>query len=151
MSVRTTEGVEQNMQVQSFRALGISAEVADALERRDIVTPFPIQALVLPGALVRGGVLAQAAPRAGMAGGAVRARAPTGSGKTLAFALPIAERATADDGKPSVLVLVPTRELAAEVAGELELVCRQKRLRAAAVYGGAPISSQAKRARDAHI
>jgi superfamily II DNA/RNA helicase len=124
------------MQVQSFRALGISAEVADALERRDIVTPFPIQALVLPDAL---------------AGVDVLAKAPTGSGKTLAFALPIAERATADDGKPSVLVLVPTRELAAQVAGELELVGKQKRLRAAAVYGGAPISSQAKRAREAHI
>ena len=124
------------MQDQSFRALGVSAEVADALERRGIVAPFPIQALVLPDAL---------------AGIDVLAKAPTGSGKTLAFALPIAERATADDGKPSVLVLVPTRELAAQVAGELELVCRQKRLRAAAVYGGAPISSQAKRARDAHI
>ena len=124
------------MQVQSFRALGISAEVADALERRDIVTPFPIQALVLPDAL---------------AGVDVLAKAPTGSGKTLAFALPIAERATADDGKPSVLVLVPTRELAAQVAGELELVGKQKGLRAAAVYGGAPISSQAKRAREAHI
>jgi ATP-dependent RNA helicase RhlE len=124
------------MQDQSFRALGISAAVADALERRGIALPFPIQALVLPDAL---------------AGLDVLAKAPTGSGKTLAFALPIAERATAGDGTPSVLVLVPTRELAAQVAGELALVGKQKGLRAAAVYGGAPISSQAKRARDAHI
>ncbi len=124
------------MQDQSFRALGISAGVADALGRRGIATPFPIQALVLPDAL--GGL-------------DVLAKAPTGSGKTLAFALPIVERATPGDGTPSVLVLVPTRELAAQVAGELELVGRQKGLRAAAVYGGAPISSQAKRARDAHI
>ena len=124
------------MQDQSFRALGVSAEAADALERRGIVAPFPIQALVLPDAL---------------AGLDVLAKAPTGSGKTLAFALPIAERATPGDGTPSVLVLVPTRELAAQVAGELELVGRQRGLRAAAVYGGVPISSQAKRARGAHI
>jgi ATP-dependent RNA helicase RhlE len=124
------------MQDQSFRALGISAVVADALERRGIATPFPIQALVLPDAL---------------AGLDVLAKAPTGSGKTLAFALPIVERATAGDGTPSVLVLVPTRELAAQVAGELELVGKQKGLLAAAVYGGAPIASQAKRARGAHI
>ena len=124
------------MQDQSFRALGISAVVADALERRGIATPFPIQALVLPDAL---------------AGLDVLAKAPTGSGKTLAFALPIVERATAGDGTPSVLVLVPTRELAAQVAGELELVGKEKGLLAAAVYGGAPIASQAKRARGAHI
>jgi ATP-dependent RNA helicase RhlE len=124
------------MQDQSFRALGVSAEVADALERRAIVAPFPIQVLVLPDAL---------------AGLDVLAKAPTGSGKTLAFALPIAERATPGDGTPSVLVLVPTRELAAQVAGELEQVGRQKGLRAAAVYGGVPISSQAKRARGTHI
>jgi ATP-dependent RNA helicase RhlE len=124
------------MQDQSFRALGVSAEVADALERRAIIAPFPIQELVLPDAL---------------AGLDVLAKAPTGSGKTLAFALPIVERAGPGDGTPSVLVLVPTRELAAQVAAELELVGRQKGLRAAAVYGGATIGSQAKRARGAPL
>ena len=107
-----------------------------ALEQRGITTPFPIQALVLPDAL---------------AGLDVLAKAPTGSGKTLAFGLPIVERATPADGEPSVLVLVPTRELAAQVAGELELHRQAKGLRVAAVYGGAPISSQSKRARGAHI
>jgi superfamily II DNA/RNA helicase len=121
---------------QSFRALGVSAEVAHALEQRGITTPFPIQALVLPDAL---------------AGLDVLAKAPTGSGKTLAFGLPIVERTKASDGLPSVLVLVPTRELAAQVAGELELIGRSKGLHAAAVYGGAPIASQSKRARGAHV
>ena len=65
------------MQDVSFRALGVSAEVANALEQRNITTPFPIQALVLPDAL---------------AGLDVLAKAPTGSGKTLAFGLPIVER-----------------------------------------------------------
>ena len=124
------------MQDQSFRALGVSAEVASALEQRGIVTPFPIQVLVLPDAL---------------AGLDVLAKAPTGSGKTFAFGLPVVERATPADGAPSVLVLVPTRELAAQVADELELIGGQKGLRVAAVYGGAPIASQAKRARGAHM
>ena len=124
------------MSQQSFRALGVSGEVANALEQRDIVTPFPIQALVLPDAL---------------AGLDLLAKAPTGSGKTLAFGLPIVERAVPADGSPSVLVLVPTRELAAQVAGELEWLGRTKGLRVAAVYGGAPISSQSKRARGAHV
>ena len=124
------------MQDQSFRALGVSAEVASALEERGIVSPFPIQALVLPDAL---------------AGLDVLAKAPTGSGKTFAFGLPVVERTTPADGAPSVLVLVPTRELAAQVADELEQIGRQKGLRVASVYGGAPIASQAKRARGAHV
>jgi superfamily II DNA/RNA helicase len=48
-------------------------------------------------------------------------------------------------------VLVPTRELAAQVAAELERLAKPKKLRVAAVYGGATISSQAKRARGAHV
>ena len=124
------------MSHQSFRALGVSAEVAHALEQRGITTPFPIQALVIPDAL---------------AGLDVLAKAPTGSGKTLAFGLPIVERTKATDGLPSVLILVPTRELAAQVAGELDLIGKSKGLHAAAVYGGAPIASQSKRARRAHV
>jgi len=124
------------MHDQSFCALGISDEVAGALEQRGIVSPFPIQALVVPDAL---------------AGLDILAKAPTGSGKTFAFGLPIVERTTSADGAPSVLVLVPTRELAAQVTGELELIGEKKGLRAAAVYGGAPLPGQAKRARGAHV
>jgi ATP-dependent RNA helicase RhlE len=120
----------------TFEALGVSGEVARSLEQRGFTTPFPIQALVVPDAL---------------AGLDVLAKAPTGSGKTLAFGLPIVERVTAADGRPSVLILVPTRELAAQVAGELALLGKSKGLHAAAVYGGASISSQSKRAREAHV
>jgi superfamily II DNA/RNA helicase len=130
------QGVEQPMQQKSFRALGVSAEVAQALEERGITTPFPIQELVLPDAL---------------AGLDVLAKAPTGSGKTFAFGLPIVERAAPADGEPSVLILVPTRELAAQVADELAAIGKSKGLRAAAVYGGAPIASQSNRARNAHV
>ena len=76
----------------------MSENIAAALEKRGICSPFPIQALVLPDAL---------------AGLDVLAKAPTGSGKTFAFGLPIVERTSPGDGEPSVLVLVPTRELAA--------------------------------------
>ena len=124
------------MSQQSFRALGVSPEISGLLEQRGIHTPFPIQTLVLPDAL---------------AGLDVLAKAPTGSGKTFAFGLPILERAEPADGEPSALVLVPTRELAAQVAAELEQLAKPKKLRVAAVYGGATISSQAKRARGAHV
>ena len=124
------------MSTQSFRALGVSPEISGLLEQRGIHIPFPIQTLVLPDAL---------------AGLDVLAKAPTGSGKTFAFGLPILERAEPADGEPSALVLVPTRELAAQVAAELEPLAKLKKLRVAAVYGGATISSQAKRARGAHV
>ena len=124
------------MSEPSFRALGASDHVAQLLAARDIHTPFRIQALVLPEAL---------------AGGDVLAKAPTGSGKTLAFAVPLVERTSAGDGTPTALVLVPTRELASQVADELEALAPAKGLKVAAVYGGAPISSQAKRLRGAHL
>jgi ATP-dependent RNA helicase RhlE len=121
---------------QSFRELGVSAPVIDALAARSIHQPFRIQALVLPDAL---------------AGLDVLAKSPTGSGKTLAFAIPIVERTTAADARPSALVLVPTRELAAQVTGELEALAVSKGLRVAPVYGGLPLRAQAKRAATAHI
>jgi superfamily II DNA/RNA helicase len=121
---------------QSFRELGLSTEVVDALRARSIEAPFRIQALVLPDAL--GGL-------------DILARAPTGSGKTLAFALPIVERTDPADMRPSALVLVPTRELASQVTAELESLATAKRLRVASVYGGVGLHAQAKRAQSAHV
>jgi ATP-dependent RNA helicase RhlE len=121
---------------QSFRELGVSSPVVDALAARSIHEPFRIQALVLPDAL---------------AGLDVLAKSPTGSGKTLAFALPIVERTTAADARPSALILVPTRELAAQVSAELDSLVPAKGLKVAAVYGGVPLNAQAKRAKSAHI
>jgi superfamily II DNA/RNA helicase len=114
----------------------VSQPVVAALAARSIHEPFIIQALVLPDAL---------------AGLDVLAKSPTGSGKTLAFALPIVERVEPRDGKPSVLVLVPTRELAQQVTDELRFVAKPKGLRVASVYGGVPLKSQAVRAREAHV
>ncbi len=120
----------------SFTELGVSTGVADALARRNVHQPFEIQALVVPDAL---------------AGHDVLAKSPTGSGKTLAFALPIVERVGRTAARPAALVLVPTRELASQVAEELEGVAPAKGLRVAAVYGGVPIPAQAKRAAAAQI
>jgi len=124
------------MSSQSFEALGVSTAVAEALAARDIHQPFRIQELVLPAALEGSDVLA---------------RAPTGSGKTLAFAVPIVQRVDPTGKAPAALVLVPTRELASQVAVELAALAPTYNLRVAAVYGGAPLQAQAKRARTAHV
>ena len=122
--------------MQSFLELGVSARVAQALAERDIHAPFKIQGLVLPDAL---------------AGRDILAKSPTGSGKTLAFSLPLVERLDAETARPSGLVLVPTRELAAQVAAELGTIAPARDLKVAAVYGGVSIGSQAKASRSAHI
>jgi ATP-dependent RNA helicase RhlE len=121
---------------RSFRELGVSPSVDDVLAARSIRRPFRIQTLVLPDAL---------------AGLDVLAKSPTGSGKTLAFAVPIVERTAAADPRPSALVLVPTRELAAQVSGEIRSLATSKGLLVAAVYGGVPLHAQAREATKAHI
>ena len=120
----------------SFRELGVSSPVVDALAARSITTPFRIQALALPDAL--GGL-------------DILAKAPTGSGKTLAFAVPIVERTSPADGRPSTLVLVPTRELATQVTDELKAVAKPKNLKVEAAYGGVPLRAQSKRIKGAHV
>src|ERR1700704_5427510 len=97
------------MSKQSFRELGVSPPVVAVLAAKAIDHPFRIQELVLPDALLGLDVLA---------------RSPTGPGKTLAFALPIVERPSSSDACPTALVLVPTRELAAQVTAELEQLGR---------------------------
>jgi ATP-dependent RNA helicase RhlE len=120
---------------QSFSALGVSARIVRVLAESDIHQPFPIQACVLPDAL---------------AGRDVLAKAPTGSGKTFAFAIPIVERVQANARRPAALVLVPTRELATQVADEIVALAGAE-VRVATVYGGVPLHAQAKRAREAHV
>jgi superfamily II DNA/RNA helicase len=111
--------------VSSFAVLGVPESLCAALARRGIDEPFPIQAATLPDAL---------------AGRDVAGKAPTGSGKTLAFGLAVAARAL--DGtrpkprRPRALVLVPTRELAAQVQRELAHLIPREAGPVAAIYGG---------------
>jgi len=124
------------MEEETFTDLGVSRPVADALAKRGITVPFAIQSRVIPD---------------GLAGRDVLAQSPTGSGKTLAFGIPLVERLSSDEKVPAALVLVPTRELATQVAEELSAPAKARGLDVCAVYGGAPLRSQAKRAQMAAI
>jgi superfamily II DNA/RNA helicase len=106
----------------TFADLGVPADLAADLTRRGITAPFPIQSATLPDAL---------------AGRDVSGRAPTGSGKTIAFGLAVALRVgKASARRPRALVLVPTRELADQVRGELSQLVAGRGRSVASVYGG---------------
>jgi superfamily II DNA/RNA helicase len=120
---------------QSFADLGVSKPVVRALAQRGIETPFPVQAMVIGDVLAERDVLV---------------KSPTGSGKTLAFGVPLVDLVE-PGGYPSVLILAPTRELATQIADELEAIGRAKNVNIAAVYGGVGISPQIKAVRDADV
>src|SRR5215218_1169023 len=124
------------MSQQSFQRLGVSAPVVEALAARNITQPFDIQERALPDSL---------------SGLDVLVRSPTGSGKTLAFALPIVERTEPTAARPAALVLVPTRELAAQVTEEIEPLAKARGLAVAPAYGGVPLRSQGNRIKGAHV
>jgi len=106
----------------TFSDLGVSPELVSRLRARGLISPFPIQAATIPDAL---------------AGRDVCGRAPTGSGKTLAFGLTIASRSSgAAPRRPLALVLVPTRELAAQVQREIAGLSTGGSRRVIAIYGG---------------
>ena len=129
-------GLNKELCLTGFSALGVGARVDRALAERGIEAPFKIQSLALPDAL---------------AGRDVLVKSRTGSGKTLAFVIPIAERLDASARRPAALILVPTRELAVQVTDEAAVVARARGLEVAAVYGGVSIESQARSAGKAHI
>lgn len=117
----------------AFQALGVDDRVVKILGADGIVEPTAVQAAVLPDA---------------MTGRDVLGRARTGSGKTLAFGLPILARLAGDRSRPNhprALILVPTRELAGQVAATIEPLARAVRLRTVTVYGGAPYDRQIRR------
>ena len=81
-----------------------------------------------------------------MAGRDVIAKAPTGTGKTCAFGIPVAEHIEADKAYPQAVILAPTRELAQQIAGDLEdLTHFLPDIRTVCVYGGADMQKQANR------
>ena len=122
--------------MSTFGALGASAPVCRALARRGITEAFEIQRFVIGDAL---------------GGRDILAKSRTGSGKTLAFGVPIVERLEPSMARPSALVLVPTRELALQVAEEIRDIAAACDLRVAAVYGGVSIDEQVRRAKKAHV
>ncbi len=114
----------------TFAELGLPDRLVDALAHAGIERPFAIQTRTLPD---------------GLAGRDVLGRAQTGSGKTLGFGLPMLARLAGGrrtTKQPRGLVLVPTRELAQQVATALVPLARSLSLKVSTVYGGAPIGRQ---------
>ncbi|SDT72053.1 Superfamily II DNA and RNA helicase [Streptomyces sp. TLI_053] len=130
----TAEGDDEAVEAEptlTFGDLGLPDEVVRALAKRGVTTPFPIQAATIPDAL---------------AGKDVLGRGRTGSGKTLSFGLPLLTRLAAGERtrakSPRGLILVPTRELAMQVADALEPFGSVLGLRLKVVCGGTSMSNQ---------
>jgi ATP-dependent RNA helicase DeaD len=123
---------EASASTSAFAALGIDARIAEALTALGYEEPTPVQRAAIPSLLAGRDVLAQAA---------------TGTGKTAAFSLPLLTRIAAghrSQGGPSVLILVPTRELAMQVAEAVHRYGKALGLQALAVYGGASMELQVR-------
>ena len=108
-------------EISGFSEMGLSSATEAALLRMNISVPTPIQGKAIP-------LL--------MDGRDVVGQARTGSGKTLAFAVPLVERCDPSKRKVQALVLVPTRELAIQVAGVVEAMASPHGLRCGLLYGG---------------
>ena len=118
----------------AFGDLGLPTPLVAELTRQGLTVAFPIQAATVPDSLSGRDVLGQGR---------------TGSGKTLAFALPLVARLAATParrkpGHPQGLVLVPTRELATQVAAVIAPLAQAVGLRVATIFGGAPYGAQRK-------
>lgn len=112
----------------SFASFGLAPELLRAVQDMGFANPTPIQAVAIPPL---------------MAGRDVLAAAATGSGKTAAFLLPILHRLKDKPrGTTRVLVLAPTRELAAQIAEHHGELARHMRISVAAVFGGVGMAPQ---------
>jgi ATP-dependent RNA helicase DeaD len=115
-----------------FAGLGLDPRLVSALVGLGYEEPTPIQTAAIPPLIEGRDVLAQAA---------------TGTGKTAAFALPILHALGALEERsvaPSALVLVPTRELAMQLAEAVHKYGKEMGVRVLAVYGGASMETQLK-------
>ena len=118
----------------SFTDLGLSAPILKAVAEKGYDTPSAIQAQAIPAVL---------------SGRDVMAAAQTGTGKTAGFTLPILEilsqgpRPRANQAR--TLILTPTRELAAQIAENIEVYSKHLRLTSTVVFGGVKINPQMTR------
>ncbi len=112
----------------TFGDLGLSADILEALKKKGFENPTPVQEQTIP--LLLSGEKD------------IIAQAQTGTGKTASFGLPIIERITPGLGKVQAIVLAPTRELASQVAEELESLTAKRDIRILPVYGGQGMDTQ---------
>jgi ATP-dependent RNA helicase DeaD len=123
---------ERDVSETGFAALGLDPRIASALAALGYEEPTPVQRAAIPPLLEGRDVLAQAA---------------TGTGKTAAFALPLLSRVnTSAKGaeRTSALILVPTRELAMQVAEAVHRYGKPMGVSALAVYGGSSMEMQVR-------
>jgi superfamily II DNA/RNA helicase len=116
---------------KSFADYDVRADIVESLADAGITHPFPIQAMTLPVALSGHDIIGQA---------------KTGTGKTLGFGIPALQRVVGQDdpgfdklpapGAPQAMVIVPTRELAVQVANDLQNASRKRNARITTIYGG---------------
>jgi len=119
------------MSPQTFADFGVHQDIVDSLSDAGITSPFPIQSMTLPVALGGHDIIGQA---------------KTGTGKTLGFGVPMLDRVVSPKdptfanlsyaGRPQALAVAPTRELAVQVAGDLETAGKRRGIRVLTVYGG---------------
>ncbi|MFN3256643.1 MAG: DEAD/DEAH box helicase [Ilumatobacter sp.] len=127
LSVDVRDASDHSVDV-TFAELGLPASIIEQLDRRNMSSPFAIQAAVIPDAL---------------AGRDIAGRAPTGSGKTLGFGLPVVAKLTdAKPKRPVALVLAPTRELAEQIMAELVPFTKAVGHAATSIYGGVGYGNQ---------
>ncbi len=112
-----------------FKELGLSQDIIDALVALGYESPTPIQKIAIPQIISSKDDL--------------KAFAQTGTGKTAAFSLPILQQVNLNSGEPQAIILSPTRELAIQIARNIEEFSKNmKKLNVLAVYGGAKIDEQ---------
>lgn len=112
--------------MKTFGEVGLSEQLLKTIEGIGYEEPTRIQEEVIPVILERKDVIAQA---------------QTGTGKTAAFGMPLIDMLEEND-KLQALILLPTRELAIQVAGEMKKFAKHKRVSEVAIYGGTPIDRQ---------
>ncbi|MDL0434784.1 DEAD/DEAH box helicase [Niallia sp. SS-2023] len=115
-----------------FKSLGINDNAINLLRNRGIIEPSPIQKMVIPSISEGKDVIAQA---------------QTGTGKTYAFALPIVQKLKKDADYIQALIVSPTRELAIQIAAEIEKV-KPDYAEVLTAYGGQDVEKQLHRMKD---
>ncbi len=118
--------------MEKFEHLGLNAQILQSLEKIGFHTPTPIQSQVIPFLLDSDRNLI--------------AKAQTGTGKTAAFGLPIIQNIDVKNKSTQALILSPTRELAMQIAEDLQnFSANTKGLKTVVVYGGSNIDTQIKK------
>jgi len=115
--------------LDKFKALGISEEIIKSLNDMGFEEPTPIQEQAIPTAIEGRDMVGQA---------------QTGTGKTAAFGIPLIQKVKESPNKTQGIVLTPTRELAIQVAEEINKLAQHANVQALPIYGGQDIGRQMK-------